>query len=146
MNRTGLILLFVCSVCSVVSTLPLFASAQRSFRNSASGFSSFTANNRLRRAFRTQSYFVSIVSSSARLNLKLSRSSRFARFRITAFADRFFRRRYADAVNFCSRGQNENRHKTAFKTHTLVVNPKKLGAFYAAEPLSANQGLIMVNR
>ncbi len=52
-------------------------------RNSAIGFSSFTCKM-LRRAFKTQSNFSFIASSSARLNLKLSRKSRLARLRSCA--------------------------------------------------------------
>ena len=36
------------------------------------------------------------------------------------------------------RGQNENRHKTAFNTLSLLVNPKKLGAF--SQPGFLRQG------
>ncbi len=48
--------------------------------NSVNGFSSLT-RKMLRRAFITQSNFIEIASSSARLNLKLSRKSRLARLR-----------------------------------------------------------------
>ena len=53
------------------------------FLNSTKGFSSFPGKM-LRRAFKTQSYLAGIASSSARLNLKLSRKSRFARLRSCA--------------------------------------------------------------
>ncbi len=52
-------------------------------------------------------------------------------------ADRFFGRRNAQPVNtkFC--GQNENRHKTAFKTSAPIVDTKEIGAL--SQPLVLRQ-------
>jgi hypothetical protein len=44
-------------------------------------------------------------------------------------ADRLFCRGYPGTVNAVDPGQNENGHKTALKSQTLIVNAKKLGAF-----------------
>ena len=47
---------------------------------------------------------------------------------VVRLADRLFGSRYADAMPFQFRGQNENRHKTAFKTLPVLVNPKEIHA------------------
>ena len=67
--------------------------------NSAKGFSSFT-RKMIRRAFRTQSYFASTASSSARLNLKTFPQEPFGTVTVVRFADGFFRGRDADAMPF----------------------------------------------
>jgi len=48
---------------------------------------------------------------------------------VVSLAASLFRRRYADTVATRNCGQNENRHKTAFKTDTFLIDPQKIGAF-----------------
>ncbi len=47
---------------------------------------------------------------------------------VMRLADALFRRRNADAMPAVFGGQNENRHKTAFKTDTLLIDPQEIGA------------------
>lgn len=44
-----------------------------------------------------------------------------------SLTDRLLCRRNSNAVNITIAGQNENRHKTAFKTLSLLVNTKEIG-------------------
>ncbi len=82
--------------------------------NSASGLSSFP-RRMLRRALMTQSYFVSTVSNSTRLSLKLSRSNRFARLRSWALPIAFL---VAVMPTRC-------RSKPTGKMKTVIQRPSK---------------------
>ena len=53
----------------------------------------------------------------------------FCAVAVVGLADSLFRCGYANAVAARACGQNENRHKTAFKTDTLFIDPQKIGAF-----------------
>ena len=53
----------------------------------------------------------------------------FCPITVVRLADRLLCRRDSNTMKSKFRGQNENRHKTAFETLSIFINPQKISAF-----------------